>query len=91
VIRASHIKPWSKCDNQERLDPENGLPLVATLDALFDRGFITFDQEGKLIVSTELAVDEVELFGLKEGTLRKTPSEKTGEFLEFHRTHVFKE
>jgi putative restriction endonuclease len=35
AIRASHIKPWNKSDDQERLDPSNGLPLIATLDALF--------------------------------------------------------
>ena len=38
AIRASHIKPWRRSSNQERLDPYNGLPLVATLDALFDAG-----------------------------------------------------
>ncbi|QGQ27026.1 HNH endonuclease [Gimesia benthica] len=36
AVRASHIKPWRDCSDDERIDPNNGLPLVATLDALFD-------------------------------------------------------
>ncbi len=43
ALRASHIKPWRTCDDQERLDPENGLPLTATLDALFDRHLVFFN------------------------------------------------
>lgn len=58
AIRASHIKPWSECTNEERLDPENGLPLVASLDALFDAGLISFDSDGVLIVSPEMSVEE---------------------------------
>ncbi|MGO7165362.1 HNH endonuclease, partial [Rhizobium johnstonii] len=46
VLRASHIVPWREASNAERLDPENGLPLVATLDALFDVGLISFDDQG---------------------------------------------
>ncbi len=42
VLRASHIKPWSQSNNKERLDPENGILLAAHIDALFDRGLITF-------------------------------------------------
>jgi putative restriction endonuclease len=38
MLRASHIKPWSDCSNRERLDPLNGLLLVAHIDALFDNG-----------------------------------------------------
>lgn len=34
-LRASHIKPWRSCSNSERLDANNGLPLVATIDVLF--------------------------------------------------------
>lgn len=48
VIRASHIKPWRDSDNAERLDPYNGLPLVATWDALFDAGLITFTASGDM-------------------------------------------
>jgi len=42
---ASHIKPWSACTNEERLDTRNGLLLSALMDKLFDRYFITFEPE----------------------------------------------
>ena len=58
AIRASHIKPWKLCTHEERLDPYNGIPLIATLDALFDRGLITFDSRGSLLVSNTVPTFE---------------------------------
>lgn len=47
LLRASHIIPWSECNNDaERLDVYNGLLLSALWDAAFDRGLVTFDHEG---------------------------------------------
>lgn len=48
---ASHTKPWRDCSNDERLDPENGFMLTPTVDHLFDKGFIGFENSGELIVS----------------------------------------
>ncbi|NPT68582.1 hypothetical protein GS910_30760 [Paraburkholderia sp. RL16-012-BIC-B] len=42
MLVASHIKPWRKSSNKERLDPINGLLLVANVDRLFDRNLISF-------------------------------------------------
>jgi putative restriction endonuclease len=47
----SHCKPWRDSSNEERLDGENGLLLTPTIDHLFDRGFIGFENSGELIVS----------------------------------------
>lgn len=47
LLRASHIVPWAQCDSDaERLDVHNGLLLSALWDAAFDRGLVTFDNEG---------------------------------------------
>ena len=48
---ASHIKPWRSGDNVERLDAENGLMLTPTIDHLFDKGFISFESNGDLLIS----------------------------------------
>jgi len=48
---ASHIKPWRDSTNDERLSSENGLLLTPTIDHLFDKGFISFERDGELIVS----------------------------------------
>jgi putative restriction endonuclease len=56
VLRASHIMPWRYADNDEGLDPNNGLPWIANLDCLFDASLIGFDGRGGMVVSFELVV-----------------------------------
>src|SRR5665213_372790 len=50
-LRASHCKPWRDATNEERLNGENGLLLTPSVDHLFDRGFIGFEDDGTIIVS----------------------------------------
>jgi hypothetical protein len=57
LLRASHIRPWRDATNQQRLDADNGLLLRADLDALFDRGYISFDDFGVLLRSPALDGD----------------------------------
>ena len=86
VIRASHIKPWRDSTNEERLDPANGLPLIATLDALFDAGLMTFDSGGIAILSDripEIEQQNLKLIGMK---LAKKPTKETEQYLEYHRS-----
>ncbi|GAA5175577.1 hypothetical protein GCM10025771_08140 [Niveibacterium umoris] len=55
LLRASHIKPWAKCDNDdERLDVFNGLLLAPHVDALFDGGWISFAENGDVVISDAL-------------------------------------
>jgi hypothetical protein len=55
LLRASHIKPWAACElDEERLAVFNGILLSLNLDALFDRGFITFEDEGGMLMSKSL-------------------------------------
>jgi HNH endonuclease len=61
---ASHTKPWRDSSNEERLDPENGFMLTPTIDHLFDRGFISFENNGKLIVSDVAHIESIERMGL---------------------------
>lgn len=90
AIRASHIKPWRHSTDEERLDPNNGLPLVASLDALFDAGLISFESSGDLIVSSILSESEQQIFDLDSRSLTKTLTQKTAVYLEYHRDCVFK-
>jgi HNH endonuclease len=75
LLRASHIVPWSDCDDAQRLDVHNGLLLSALWDAAFDKGLVSFTDEGKLCVTPSLsevarralAVDSTPaLIGLKD-------------------------
>jgi hypothetical protein len=85
AIRASHIKPWTDSSPKERLDPRNGLPLAASLDALFDRGLISFDASGRMLVSHMLSTKERVIYGLVGKKLAKKPNAETAGYLSSHR------
>jgi HNH endonuclease len=87
LLRASHIKPWAKCSDDDRLNPANGLLLAAHLDALFDCGLISFADDGMMLVSDEIA-DELRTFRLAD-RLRRKPSKEEKRFLAYHRRQVF--
>jgi len=89
LLRASHIKPWRDCSNLERLDPMNGLLLHPTLDHLFDSGFISFDDNGKILVSDKISNADLEILHIsRNDNLRKAPK-GLAEYLGFHRDNVF--
>ncbi len=48
---ASHIKPWRSASNEQRLDPENGFMLTPSIDHLFDKGFISFENNGEILLA----------------------------------------
>lgn len=87
MLVASHIKPWSKSSNVERLDHFNGLLLTPNLDRAFDKGYITFNSTGKIIISTQF-VNAVDLGVNSSITIVLSPEHL--EYMEFHRESVFK-
>ena len=85
VVRASHIKPWRACDDSERLDPNNGLPLVATLDALFYSQLITFKPSGVIQMSERIPTFERKCLGITaDMKLRREPTLEMRAYLESH-------
>lgn len=83
---ASHIKPWRKSNNEERLDKYNGLLLLANLDKAFDLGYITFLSSGKIVVSE--SIERPELLGVENDMHVKLERQHQG-YMEFHRGNVF--
>jgi hypothetical protein len=55
LLRASHIVPWSDCSDEQRLDVHNGLLLSALWDAAFDKGLVSFNDDGMARVSSSLS------------------------------------
>ena len=92
-LRASHIKPWRDSNNQERLDGENGFLLTPSIDHLFDRGFISFEDSGKLLISPVAHKTSLQRMGVAtDGTVNVgsfTTEQK--KHLDFHRNAVFLE
>ena len=91
LLRASHAKPWADATDAERLDVHNGLLLAVHLDALFDRGFLTFNNAGQGALSSSLTPDARDVLGVSEGalSLRRLHSAHLP-YLAYHRTHVFR-
>ncbi len=103
LLIASHIKPWRSCDSaQERLDGMNGLMLTPDADLLFDRGFITFEDDGEIRISPRFDQDDLRRLGLGELAWTqlgfseapmpwqtKTFAEAQRNYLAYHRAAVY--
>lgn len=91
LLRSSHIKPWADCDNDaERLDIWNGLLLAAHVDAAFDRGFITFQDDGGITLSPHLPDTAQRILGLHPAQRIPNLTDGHRKYLPWHRTHVFR-
>lgn len=90
-LRASHCKPWRDANNQERLDGENGLLLTPDADHLFDRGFVSFDDNGDVLWSPVAHVPSLLRMGLDPASIKNVGrfSEGQRSYLAFHRDSVF--
>jgi hypothetical protein len=84
VLRASHIKPWRKSNDYERLDPRNGILLAASLDALFDSYLVSFSDNGTMLVDSSIEQAALEQLGIpkRQGI---SLHEATKKYLELHR------
>jgi putative restriction endonuclease len=87
---ASHCKPWRDSTNEERLDGENGLLLTPSVDHLFDRGFIGFENNGALIISPVAHRLSLQRMGIDTIATVNVGTFTSGQkqFLEFHRNAV---
>lgn len=89
-LRASHIKPWKDSSDSEKIDGSNGLFLAPHIDHLFDRGFISFADSGKLLISAALASSIANSWAITDGINAGSFTEKQKCYLEYHRQNVFK-
>jgi hypothetical protein len=89
-LRASHIKPWSLSDDQEKLSGSNGLLLSPHIDHLFDQGWISFGDREEILVSKDLTPGLTSAWGIDLDHKVGRFSDLQSEFLEFHRTEIFK-
>lgn len=89
LLVASHIKPWKVCTNTERLDSSNGVLLSALVDRLFDKGLISFSEDGTVIVSPYLSATDRAKCGIEHWQqLQLTAQSKL--YMEYHRAVEFK-
>jgi len=89
LLIASHIKPWKDCITGEHLNKFNGFLLCPNHDALFDKGYISFNNEGMILLSSTLSENSVRLFNVFYDTKISVHSNSL-EFLKWHRDNIFK-
>jgi putative restriction endonuclease len=103
LLKASHIRPWRSCASAtQRLDGMNGLMLTPDADLLFDRGFITFGDEGDVEVSPRFDQEDLRRLGLGDLAWKQLGFSEASapwkskaftnaqcDYLAYHRTEVF--
>lgn len=88
---ASHIKPWRSSENNEKIDPENGLMLTPTIDHLFDKGFVSFENNGELILSDmadRSTMKKLGVIGRVDNTFAPQISSDKKYYLSWHRENL---
>ena len=87
LLVASHIKPWSECEPEERLDVNNGFLMCPNHDKLFDQGWISFDNNGKIVISEALSQLERVYMNVNDD-MQISLSDGNRKYLEYHRNNV---
>ena len=91
MLIASHMKPWSHCsEDNEWINPYNGLLLIPTLDQAFDQGFISFRDNGLIQISKELSKDDIQKLSISSNMRLRFVNKESLPFLKYHRENIFK-
>lgn len=88
LLIASHIKPWSESEPKEKLDVDNVFLMCPNHDRIFDKGYITFDGDGKIIISERLTENDM-LFLNVNSKIHIELTERNKKYLKFHRENIF--
>ena len=91
LLRASHIKPWASCDSDdERLNVFNGLLLAPQLDALFDSGLMTVDDDGTVLMSSTVSPHNLRRLGVPASMTIGNLHDGQRRYLAFHRREIWR-
>lgn len=92
LLIASHIKPWVDSDDKEKVDPKNGFALCPNYDAMFDKGYMTFESDKSIVVSPWISPMNQKRLGIYTGMkVPKLPlDEEREKYLTYHRKKVYK-
>lgn len=96
LLLASHIIPWSK-NEEERLNPENGICFSPLYDRAYDKGYIGITKKYEIILSNQLQKKAKEEYHTKyfaslNGSKIVLPQKYLPNkvFLEYHLDKIFK-
>lgn len=88
LLIASHIKPWKYSDEKEKVDVNNGLILCPIHDKLFDKGYISFDEKGNILISDLLKDKDISNLNINKN-MNIFLSKEENFYMDFHRKNIF--
>ncbi|OHW61264.1 hypothetical protein EUAN_23880 [Andreesenia angusta] len=89
LLVASHIKPWSESNNHEKQDSDNGLLLCIGHDALFDKGYISFEDDGKILISNKINAKDYPKLNVNESIKLRVDDKNQNKYMQYHRDSIF--
>lgn len=90
LLIASHIKPWAESEPKEKLDVNNGFLMCPNHDKLFDKGYITFEDDGTIRISKGLTENEMTFLNVNSKMhIEPTLTKGNKKYLKFHRKDIF--
>lgn len=89
LLVASHSKDWNYSTDKERIDVYNGFLMCAQHDKLYDRGFISFDDDGNILISDKINRNDYNLLNINEN-IKINITKRHKKYLKWHREHKFK-
>lgn len=89
LLIASHIKPWCKSSSVERTDVNNVFLLCPHHDALFDKGFISFKDNGDILISDNIDTKNRTFLNINQ-SMKINIKEKQTKYLKYHRENILK-
>lgn len=87
-LHASHIKPWKMSSHKERLDGFNGFLMCPNHDKIFDRGYISFTDNGEILISPRLT-NNTKLNMNLNNKIKISILPETFKYLKWHRENCF--
>jgi len=89
LVQVVPIKPWVLSSDEERLDPQNGLPLTPTWHVAFGSGMIAFADDGQLLLSRHLDAEDARKAGIDPAFRLALKGDRQAAYLAAHRAALF--
>lgn len=89
LLKASLAKPWKDSTEEEKLDPYNGILLCHNHDALYQKGYIAFDGQGKIHISDRLHEQDYDKYLIHQ-KIRINRQEENKKYFKWHKKNVLK-
>jgi len=84
----ARIKPFHSSNERDLADTANRLYLAPHIHMLFDKGLISIDHAGQILLSRRLTARDRRLLALP-AKLHRSPPARTRQFLKYHRQNIF--